>query len=273
MLVAYQALIFKGYLPRSLSKMNGTIINSDDYVMPLLQGEFTRIHRNVNNKAVCKALLPHVTLPSSEVKVVSISGGAGSGKSYLSNALVKYLTTHGYRADTISTDDYNRGDRQWRRHHFEGNVARNPLDKWDFELMNKKIASIRANRDVKVKIRVPTYSSETGLAIDEGEENYQHKIGPLDVLIVEGDIYAVDNPDLSIFVHMADQKRLQNRIQRDVEGRNEGSEEVVIQSFTLRQKNQHFPYSLPAIDHADIVLDVSIHRNEWIYDVYQRKRQ
>ena len=146
-------------------------------------------------------------------KVVSLIGGAGSGKTTLVAKLCKFLGS----ADTLGTDDYVVGDRAYRREHIEG---KDPTLKYDPKFLNEKIKQIKALRPGE-EVAVPTYDEATGRAIATGEENYKHKIGRVDYLIVEGDFDFVENPDFVIYFDVPDEVRLQNRINRDLQTRSD----------------------------------------------------
>lgn len=216
-------------------------------------------------------------LPRDGTLVVSLVGGAASGKSTLTQSLADGLAATGMRADTIATDDFNKGDRAWRKENYDDKVSLgaspeevDPLKLKDFDLLNQKIDEIKALSGVET-VAVPTYNPLTGLAIDEGEAQYKHHISQLDVLLVEGDFHAVARPDLLIFIHMADELRLQNRVSRDVVSRG-GELAKAADSFHFRQRYQHIPLTLPVIEEADVILDASTDALGWRYNVYTRKK-
>lgn len=192
-----------------------------------------------------------------ETLVICLIGGPGSGKTTLSKKISAKLGS----ADVIGTDDYVVGDRNYRREKIEG---RDPLLKYDFEFMNKKINEIKSLSGGKT-IKVPTYDENTGIAIAQGEENFSHKISKIKFLIVEGDFQMVPNPDLVIYLDVEDEVRLSNRINRDKATRNESETEKIKESFELRQKLQFIPYTLPVRNTADITIKSHIDAETGLY--------
>lgn len=199
-----------------------------------------------------------------ETVIICLIGGPGSGKTTLSKKISAKLGS----ADVISTDDYVIGDRQFRREKIEG---QDPLLKYDFKFMNKKIDEIKSLSDDEV-VKVPTYDENTGIAIAQGEDNYSHKISKINFLIIEGDFQIVSNPDLVIFLDVEDKVRLSNRINRDKITRNESETEKIKENFELRQKLQFIPHTLPVRDTADIIVKSSIDTETGLYryQVFQK---
>lgn len=186
--------------------------------------------------------------------IVSLIGGAASGKSFLASQFAKYLNSSGKKSDFFSTDDFLIGDRLFRRANFEG---KNPYLKYNFDLLNEKLDLIRRNRDPNLTIPVPTYDPQTGIAIDLGEQNYNHQVSEVNIFIVEGDFDAVTHPDLIIFLDMPDELRLKNRIGRDLLERNEETNKI-IENFKERQTSQHIPYTSRAKIKADWIINAEI---------------
>lgn len=245
---------------------------SQEVVEPYLRQYFDKTISNVDIGKLQHTLIQYINPDhDGSTRIVSLVGGAGSGKTTLGRKLVRALVDAGFAADSIGTDDYNKGDRQWRWEHFEGNTPRDPMGKWDFSFMNDKVAAIKQNRTPGTYIKVPTYDQATGMAIAVGEAKYTHLIGPVDVLIVEGDMARVEQPDSSIFIHAADEHRLQNRVGRDLIHRSESDAQKIVDNFWLRHRNQHVPYTLPAVESADVVVEVRCHDDSWTYDVYRRR--
>jgi uridine kinase len=249
------------------------------YVQSVLSEHFQSVSESLSYDEAVLGLIDTIrNLPKQQTLVISLVGGAASGKSTLAQSLCDELSKIGMTSDVIATDDFNKGDRAWRRENYDDIAAIpdvdparvDPLKLKDFDLLNRKIDEIRKLAEPGQTVAIPTYNPITGVAIDEGEENYKHRIGPVDVLFVEGDFHPVSNPDLVVFVHMPDEVRLQNRLSRDVVAR-AGDVARTTESFNFRQKYQHTPVTLPIIEKADIVLDVSVADTTWRYQVYTKR--
>jgi len=250
----------------------GKIMDSKELVEPTLANNFELKERGVGTDQVVDFVAGAVeVLPAETVRIISLIGGAASGKSTLRQLLLERLKRAGLSADYISTDDFNRGDRAWRWEQFEHKQGADPIGKYDFELLNEKLRQIKENDDPKRTIAVPTYNQETGLAIDAGEENYTHHIGKVDVLVVEGDFHPVETPSMVVYLHVPDDQRLQNRVNRDVIHRG-GDPAKTTDSFNFRHHTQHIPHTLPSIKEADIVLDVGTVGDEWSFNIYGATR-
>lgn len=246
-------------------------MDSNNVIDPLLAHHFDRKKQGLQTAEAIAFLAQTIAaLPVEGTKVISLIGGAASGKSTLAKAIIEQLAPMALRADTIGTDDFNKGDRAWRWKHFEDKEGANQIDKKDFALLNAKVAAIRRNRGSDTTVAVPTYNQTTGLAIDEGEDNYTHRIGSVDVLIVEGDFHPVTDPDLVVYLHVPDQQRLRIRVARDVKHRG-GDLAKTTASFTYRQRVQHVPHTLPTAEQADYVMAIDAANATWIFDVYQAK--
>ena len=246
-------------------------MNSNEILQPLLNARFEQLENGISADRIV-GLLDYLiqALPGNGVKVVSLIGGAASGKSTIALALVEDLTADGCSVDVLATDDYVRGDRTWRWQQFEGKADVDPIGKYDFVLLNAKLAAIKGNSDPALTVAVPSYNQETGLAIDAGEENYLHRIGPVNIVIVEGDFDAVKQPDLTIFLHVPDDQRLEFRRTRDAVSRG-GDMEKTTNSFNFRQRTQHFPHTLVAAKKADIIIYTDASSPEWTFSLYQQK--
>lgn len=252
------------------AEINKETTDSDELLKPILD-TLDSVEQNLDDAQIAATLAEIIegTCRGSTV-VVSLVGGAASGKSTLSCKISEELAKSGTRTDTIGTDDFNRGNRTWRWEKFEGKLEANPLEKYDFALLNAKIQQIKDNKDPKITVAVPTYNQETGLAIDEGEKNYTHQVGIVDVLIVEGDFHAVEDPDIVIYLHVPDTQRLQNRLGRDAAHRG-GEVQKTTTSFNFRHIAQHLPHTLPTAAKANYIITVDAKEGQRRYNLHQAK--
>jgi uridine kinase len=246
----------------------GTAVNErEDLVEATLRENFKLQKSGLTSEQVSRLLTQTIQdLPLEGVRVISIVGGPASGKGTLVGALTSGLNQAGLRADSIGTDDYNLGTRAWRWER----EREDPISLKDFALLNRHIAAIMRLNEGET-VAVPVYDQPTGLAIEVGEENFPHKVGKVDVLFVEGDFDAVDNPDLLVFLDVPMETRMQARIDRDLKERGEVNPKKVASSFKSRHEKQYVPHTAPAIKRANLVLRVHPTPEAWNYDVYQPK--
>jgi uridine kinase len=236
------------------------LVDSETEIEAILSG-FEVVARGLDSKQLTDALVDAITIVESDaVSVVALVGGAASGKTVLAQAVVAAVRARNRTADVISTDDFVVGDRERRRQLEKDGDAR---AKYDFAFLDKVVASVRAHE----VISVPQYDDHTGVAVDSLLR--PHRIGDLDVLIVEGDFLEVVDPDLVIFLHVPDSIRLHNRLHRDVRERSAVDTAEVESNFRLRQHTQHIPFTLPAATAADIIVRSGVDANCRSYDIYR----
>lgn len=243
--------------------------DSSNVINELLQKQYHRCLAKVPSAAASDWLAERSTgLRRSGTIVISLIGGAAAGKSTFAESLTTAFRQRNIPADTISTDSFVLGTREWRRTHVEGG---DPRAKYDFAYLNVLVDKIRRNRNPEARIPVPTYDEGTGVAIAAGEENYTHRIGVLDYLIVEGDFDAVEHADLRVYLHVDDSVRLENRLRRDCQTRSEGDSAKIRDNFLLRQRLQHFPFTLPAAERADFIVVSKAESGGHICDLFEKK--
>lgn len=198
-------------------------------------------------------------------KIISLIGGPASGKSTLATKLAAAL---GDRVAVLSTDNYLKGDRAWRRANVE-ECGRDPLLKYDPEFLNKQIRAITELQDGQ-ELGIPSYDGQTGIAISEDPTHipdhsiYATKIkGRQDFIIVEGDFQFLSPEfmDRLVYLDVPDNIRLENRLHRDSQHRRESTEDAenirkIVANFNARQKSQFEPHTLPQKQNADLVISV-----------------
>jgi hypothetical protein len=239
--------------------------NSDEILENMIS-RFQLEKSDLNIESVSSYLAGRVVgINVAGLKVVSLTGGAGAGKSTLAENLSKELVGRGVATDHISTDDFVIGTREERR---VLEKEKGPLAKYDFEYMNALIDEIRIGRG---EVRIPSYNEGTGPAIPEGKESYNHRIEKLHCLIVEGDFDATTNPDLRVYLLSRMRCGFKIGLIAISKKRGEPDMKRIGDNFHLRQKQQHVPHTLPALERVDIILDARpMGDTGYKYSVYKR---
>jgi uridine kinase len=237
-------------------------MNSNEFIEDLIKSRnFGLEASELGVKNTVSKLVSYLKrLRKKETKIISLVGGAASGKTTLATKIADELKS----AAVISTDDFVLGDRRFRRKHMEGE-GKSPLLKYDFELLRDKVERIKNLNDGET-VCLPrydgfrgrgldiSYDATTGQIISVGRDACERKIGKIDFLIVEGDFQILESPDYQIFLHVPDEVRLGNRISRDLRERGPSTSDEIVANFNLRQKLQHVPYTLTYANSADMLL-------------------
>lgn len=197
-------------------------------------------------------------------KIIVLIGGPASGKGTLAERLADSLGN----TAVLSTDNYLKGNRDWRRANVE-DVGRDPLEKYDPSFLNEQLRKIILLQEGQ-EIGIPIYDGQSGVAISQDPEHlppdshYPTKVrGPQNFIIVEGDFQFVDTKliDKTVFLDVPDEVRLENRVYRDLQKRKEAddpklAEQKTRENFTSRQATQYIPYTLPNREKANLVINV-----------------
>jgi len=177
---------------------------------------------------------------------IGISGGTGSGKTYLSNLLIKY---YGLQSATkINLDSYyknlsglNFEERQALNYDHPNSI--------DIDLFTNHLTQLINGE----KIEVPTYSFSKHL-----RTNKTTQIEPRKIVIIEGllvlhfmEIYNFLN--LKIYVDAPNDIRFIRRLKRDMVERNRSLESVISQ-YLKTVRPMHEKYVLPSKQIADLIV-------------------
>ena len=250
-----ESVLAKGYLHQLVSRVGL------DIVLSVIGEEIQKIDR-------------------AETLVVSLVGGAACGKTTLARKLTEYLAE--WREEIISTDDYSLGTRNYRQVKLG---EEKPLLKYNFQLLNLIVSQIVALQSHQV-LEIPVYNPENGAGVplhpyvrekkSKSKDDYLSRqiVGPIDLLIVEGDLQPLQSVDYIIYLHLSDDMRLQNRIRRDLSVRNYPDTQAIAESFAVRQTYQHKLFTLPVAEKANILLwahsDPPCSQLKYCYDIYLR---
>lgn len=198
-------------------------------------------------------------IPKEGVKVISLVAGPASGKGTLATMIKEALGN----AAVLSTDNYLKGDRKYRRTNIE-DPGKDPIEKYDFAFLKQQVEVITKLKDDDT-VGIPEYDGVSGVAIGADPDNppdpntYLKKVGKVNYLIIEGDFQPFDRNqiDCLVYLDVPDEIRLANRVYRDLQKRGESDEQPIIDNFNSRQKTQFIPHTLPNRELADMVIEVN----------------
>jgi uridine kinase len=239
-------------------------MSSDELIQSLIRdGDFILSASGLDDEAAVMRIVSLLReINKKDTKVISLIGGAASGKSTLANRVAVALED----AAVISTDDFLLGTREYRKRFLDFEGA-DPLKKYNFDLLRDKVEKIRNLREGEFEC-LPLYDEKSGAGIDivvdqeNGEithiqeERFPRKVGRVEFLIIEGDFQVDMQADFRIFFHVPDEVRLKNRIDRDLKERGATNTEEVTANFESRQKLQHRPYTVSQARCADLLITV-----------------
>ena len=178
--------------------------------------------------------------------LVGITGGSGSGKTALADALREGLQPA--RVAAFAQDAYYR-DRGALPAGARARLDFDAPDAFDLDLFVEHLAALRRGRPV----RPPRYCFVTHRRLGHGEP-----VGPADIVLVEGLLLFVDPRarellDLRIYLDAPEPLRLARRLARDVAERGR-TEQSVISQCRRSAWPAHRRYVEPSRAWADVVL-------------------
>ena len=181
----------------------------------------------------------------SNVMVIGIAGGTGSGKTTITRRL---LQRFGSNVAVIYHDNY------YKAHHHMSYEERSQLnydhpDAFDTDLMIEHLKALKAGQAVEC----PVYSYS-----DHNRTDETVTIQPTKVVLVEGILIFADKAlrdmlDIKIFVETDADVRILRRALRDVEERGRSMQSVV-QQYLTTVKPMHEQFVEPSRKFADIVV-------------------
>ena len=186
--------------------------------------------------------------------LIAMSGGSGSGKSTVAEALVEACQSVGvviFHEDGYywPMSHYGSADTEEQRRAIASKVNYDDPVSKETKLMARQLSDLKAG----VTIEQPIYDYDLH---DRKAETLT--IAPARVIILEG-IHALSVPevrpliDLSIYVDTPDDLRLARRIRRDVVERGRSVESVLAQ-YLNTVRAAHYRHTFPAKFEADLVI-------------------
>ncbi len=187
--------------------------------------------------------------------LIAMTGGSGSGKSTVAEALVEACAAQGV---VIFNEDgyywpmshYGPADTDEQRHAIIANVNYDDPVSKETGLMARQLADLKAGRTIEQ----PIYDYD----LHDRKTDDTRRLEPAAIIIIEG-IHALSVPelkpliDLSIYVDTPDDLRLARRIRRDVVERGRDVPSVLNQYLTT-VRAAHYRHTYPAMFEADLVI-------------------
>ena len=152
--------------------------------------------------------------------IIGITGSTGSGKSYLTNNLIKKYSSN--LIDKIEVDSYYKNLSHLTMEKRSKNNFDHP-NAFEFELLIDDLKKIKSGIDIKI----PVYDYSTHLRTKQ----YRKINSDIKVLLIEG-IYALYNKSIvsilnqKVFIDIAQEKCISRRIERDMVSRGRTVESI-----------------------------------------------
>jgi uridine kinase len=186
------------------------------------------------------------SIKPSEVYVLGVAGGSGSGKTYFADALHKAL---GPMISTIVYQDNFYIDQSHRFDHDGGSVNFDHPESLDFPLLAEKVKELKSGHATAI----PIYD----FATHKRRKETLH-VAPRKVIIVDGILifhppYLRELFDGLIFFDTPEALRFERRLKRDVEERGRTPEGVKAQ-FLKQVKPMHDQFVEPSKTFAQLVV-------------------
>jgi uridine kinase len=178
--------------------------------------------------------------------VIGIAGGSGSGKTSVTNAIVKELDPN--RVVVIQHDSYYRDLTTY------GNLTPDRInfdhpDSLETVLLIKHIGELKSGKPIDQ----PMYNFATHRRMES-----TRRLDPCDIIIIDGILIFVDEAlrnlmDIRIYVDTDADERLVRRIRRDLLERGR-SVESVMQQYMQTVKPMHLQFVEPSKHWADVII-------------------
>ena len=186
---------------------------------------------------------------------IAITGGSGSGKSYLAKQLIQKYGNN--KINLIEVDSYYRDLKHLTMSVRDKNNFDHP-DAFDFKLLYNDIQKLRKLDSVDI----PTYDYKT-----HTRKKNKLTIKKTNIIILEG-IFSTYNKNirnlmnLKIFLDIPEKTRIERRIIRDKKSRAR-TEESILKQYNNTVKPMYEKFVKPLKKHSDLIIkDNDINCNE-----------
>lgn len=180
-------------------------------------------------------------------KLIAVSGGSGSGKTYFVNKVSELLDSS--KLLIIPLDNYYRDQSHLT---IEERIKQNydQPDSLDFGLLLQHLTDLKNGKSIKM----PEYD----FAIHTRKQEMK-KVSPKEIIIIEGILtleyeHLRDLAELKIYIETPDDIKFIRRLQRDTKERGR-SVESVIEQYLDTVRPMFIKHILPTKKYADIIVD------------------
>jgi len=187
--------------------------------------------------------------------LISITGGSGSGKTYLANQLVNNYGNN--KISIIQVDSYYKDLKHLTMNQREKNNFDHP-NAFDFSLLHKHLSKFNKS----TIIEIPSYDYKT-----HTRNIKKLKIKKTPIIIIEG-IFSTyykkirEMIDLNVFLDIPENIRKERRVIRDKKSRAR-TEKAILEQYSKTVKPMYLKYVKPLIKYSNLVIkDNSINSNE-----------
>ena len=196
----------------------------------------------------------------SDIMIIGIAGGTGSGKTTITRKLAERF---GDDVTVIYHDNYYK---PYREYSFEERVMLNydHPDAFETELLVEHLKMLKQGQAVEC----PVYDYSIHNRSDETVRIEPKKIILLEGILVLADPRLRDMIDIKIFVEADADERILRRIVRDVKERGRDLDNIVEQYLTT-VKPMHYLYVEPTKARADIIINSGL--NDVAFDIMRSK--
>jgi uridine kinase len=181
----------------------------------------------------------------SEVYILGVTGGSGSGKTYFAHALAERLGLE--RACILYQDNYYI-DQSEKFDHDGGAVNFDHPDALDFNLMAQQLSELKRLQS----INIPTYDFATHKRNSETIKQAAKKVIIVDGILILGQPKLRELFTESVFVQTPENVRYERRLERDVKERGRTPEGVEAQ-FEAQVKPMHDTFVEPSKEYATYI--------------------
>lgn len=183
---------------------------------------------------------------SSQIFIIGIAGGTGSGKTTVVDQILNELPAD--EVCVISQDSYykatdNLSYEERTKINFDHPRA------IDFELLNEHVAQLKAGEIIEQ----PIYSFVTHNRIKDTLKTHPRKVVIVEGILIFNNEKLRDLFDIKVFVHADADERLIRRVRRDIKERGRDIDEV-LNRYQDTLKPMHQQFIEPTKNFADIII-------------------